>query len=60
MLCLHVFSAVWATTTGRLLGSTVCLLHKDGGIAQGHIKQAYGTGSNDQIMIVFANVRTSI
>ena len=31
-LGLRVFSLAGATTTGRLLGPTICLPHKDGGI----------------------------
>ena len=32
ILCLHIFCQTGATTTGRLLGLTTCLPHKDGGI----------------------------
>ena len=39
ILCLHIFCQTGATTTGRLLGLTTCLPHKDGGLAQRHCKQ---------------------
>ena len=32
ILCLHIFCQTRATTTGRLLGLTTCLPHKDKGI----------------------------
>ena len=64
-------SSDWATTTGRLHGPTNCLAHKDGGIPLNALPMETtsklagkltvpGTGSNDQIMFVFANIPTSI
>ena len=53
----------WITATGRLLGPTTCLPHKDGGIPLNALlmeTESKLTGSNDQIMVVFANVPTGI
>ena len=67
MLCLHAFRQTGPPRRVDCLApSSVVHIKMEAFecLAQGHNKQAcrqaFGTGSNDQIMVVFANVPTSI